>query len=207
MDNLINFLNKENVKSFLDIGANNGDFSKSIKGVFSNIKLFCIEANPIHEVNLQSKQLPYLIACLSDTEKDINFFVSKIGDGNSTGASYYKELTNYYSEGNYTTLFVKTKTLDTIFDSNNLYEFIKLDTQGSEIDIIKGGINLVKNARFIMTEVSVLMYNEMAPLKEDVFAYLNSIGYLPIEKIEEHKYADGTEFQEDWIFKNIEYKG
>lgn len=202
MNNLYEFLSENKIKSFLDIGANNGDISLTVKKHLPDVKLFCIEANPNCEHDLKIKELPYLISCLSDVEKDIEFFVSKIGDGKNTGASYYKELTDFYSEGNYNSLKVKTKTLDSIFSQDEEFEFIKLDTQGSEIDIIKGGLNLVKRTKFIMAEVSVLRYNDRAPLKEEVFAFLSTIGYFPIIKTEEHKYSDGTVFQEDWIFRN-----
>lgn len=202
MHSLLNFLHQQNINSFLDIGANNGDFSRQILNTFPNIKIFCIEANENCKNDLIGKNLPHMICCLSDTEKDIDFFISKLGDGKNTGASYYKELTPYYAENNYNTLKVKTKTLDTIFTSGEIFEFIKLDTQGSEIDIIRGGLRLVKKSKFIMAEVAVLRYNECAPMKEDVFSYLNSIHYDPHMKIEEHRYPDGTIFQEDWIFKN-----
>jgi hypothetical protein len=202
MYNLFQFLFNNKITSFLDLGANDGDFSWAIKSVFPNMKLFAIEANPNCEQDLKNKNISYMICCLSDTKKNIDFFVSKIGDGKNTGSSYFKEKTEYYSEGNYNILKTETKTLDEIFDDTYKFEFIKLDTQGSEIDIIKGGINLVKKAKYMMLEVAILEYNEGAPLKDEVFSYLKSINYLPVTKIHEHKYSDGRIFQEDWIFQN-----
>lgn len=202
MNNLLQFLFDNKIKSFLDIGANNGDFSWTIRFVFPNIQLFAIEANPNCQQDLKNRNIPHTIAILSDKEKDIDFFVSKIGDGKNTGSSYLKEKTEYYSEGNYNILKTKAKILDKIFDENHKFEFIKLDTQGSEIDIIKGGLNLVSRAKYMMLEVAILEYNEGAPLRDEVFTYLESIKYLPILKVDEHKYSDGRIFQEDWIFKN-----
>jgi len=204
MNNLIEFLYTINPGSLLDIGANNGDFSVNIKRAFPDIFLYAIEANPNCDHDLSIKNIPHMICCLSDTEKTIDFFISKLGDGKNTGASYYKEKTNYYSEGNYNILKVKSKTLDAIFSETIIFDFIKLDTQGSENDIIKGGINLIKRAKYVMLEVAILEYNENAPFIDEVFSYLNSINYVPVMKIEEHKYSDGRVFQEDWIFKNIE---
>jgi FkbM family methyltransferase len=202
MNNLLQFLYTIQPKSILDIGANNGDFSSYLKKVFPETFLFAIEANPNCKIDLTNKNIPHVICCLSDIEKNIDFFVSNLGDGKNTGASYYKEKTDYYKEGNYNTLNIRSKTLDSIFENSVTFDFIKLDTQGSEIDIIRGGINLVKRAKYLMLEVAILEYNENAPFIDEVFSYLESINYLPILKVDEHKYSDGIIFQEDWIFKN-----
>lgn len=202
MHTLLNFLYNNKINSMLDIGANTGDFSQVIRSIFPNIKIFCIEANSNCERDLKLKNMEYVIECLSDTEKEINFFVSTIGDGKNTGASYFKELTKFYSDGNYIATKVKTKTLDGIFNKQEIYDFIKLDTQGSEIDIIKGGLNLIKRAKFLMIEMSIRPYNENAPLKDEVVNYLKQIGYHPIIKTEEHIDENGIVFQDDWIFEN-----
>lgn len=200
---VLEFIRLNNIKSVLDIGANVGDFSNCIKSKFINLDLFLIEANPNCEKYLQQKNLPYKICCLSDTKKQIDFYVSTLGSETNTGASYYKEKTKYYDEGNYNTIKVKTETIDSLFP-DKIFEFIKLDTQGSEIDIIKGGLNLIKKAKYLMTEVSILEYNIGAPFKNDMLSFLYKHNYVPILKIDEHRFEDGRIFQEDWIFKNKE---
>jgi FkbM family methyltransferase len=203
MNNILNLIQKYNLTSFLDIGANVGDVSAHVRAVFPNIKIFCIEANPACEHDLTAKNLSYRIECLSDVISQKNFYVSTIGDGKNTGASLYKELTPYYSDEKYKTLDLITNTLDNIFPSE-IFDFIKMDTQGSELDIMKGGKNLCARAKFIKIEVAVLPYNLGAPFKDDVFSYLKSINYAPLLKDEEHKYEDGRIFQEDYIFYNME---
>ena len=55
---------------------------------------------------------------------------------------------------------------------------IKLDTQGSEIDIMNGGSRLIKNTSVIIVEVSHVEYNEKAPLVDEVREYMESVGFI-----------------------------
>jgi hypothetical protein len=48
---------------------------------------------------------------------------------------------------------VNVTTLDAYFASSKSILLIKLDAQGSELSILRGGINTIQNARLILTEV------------------------------------------------------
>lgn len=196
MINLLNVLKNNNIESILDVGANLGDWATFVKLNFPHIKLFCIEANQDCEQFLKNKNLNYLICCLSDCEKSVKFYK----DPNScisTGSSYYLENTNFFNNTNYVEL--QAKPLDAII--SDVFDYIKLDTQGSEIDIIKGGINTISKSKFVQIETSLIEYNINSPLKGEVFAYMQSIGFDPLIKVEEH-YMNGQLIQEDFIFRN-----
>lgn len=196
----IKLLIEQDTESILDIGAHFGDFTRGMKQQMPFATYFMIEANPECEPNL--KQVPftdYIITLLSDEEKEVTYYVDK-NNLTSTGNSYYKENTHFFSEENVIEKKVKAKTLDILFPEQS-FDFIKIDTQGSEIDIIKGGKNLVSKAKYILLECSVEKYNEGAPLVDDVKAFMNEIGYTDIAVVEEH-YFDGKLFQQDVLFKN-----
>jgi FkbM family methyltransferase len=196
MINIINFLKEKNIKSVLDIGANVGNWSSYIKQELPYMEIFCIEANPACEKFLIEKNLNYNIACLSDTNKNIKFYIDPTTQV-STGCSYYLENTKYFIDESY--IILETKKLDHTI--SNFYEYIKLDTQGSEIDIIKGGKNVISNAKYIHIETSIIEYNKNAPLKEEVFQFLKDLNFKPLYLVENH-YMDGNLIQEDFIFEN-----
>lgn len=198
---LLDFIENKQIQSFLDIGANIGDFSYNIKRRFPRINIFAIEANKNCEQDLLARAISYRITCLSDTKKKVNFYLSLLVDRKNTGASYFKEKTRFYDEGSYTTEVIETETLDDLF-TEGFFEFIKLDTQGSELDILKGGVNLVRKASYLSVEVAVQEYNDSAPMKDDVFSYLESIGFIPEVMTEDHLH-NGIIIQEDWIFRNV----
>lgn len=191
---------KNDVKSFLDIGANIGSFAMTVRNTFPDIEMFLIEANPFCDAALKRTGIPYDIVCLSDKEQDVKFFFE---DNNfqGTGASYYLEKTVHYSKQNFT--MMQTKLLDDVilakYGDYKQFDFVKMDTQGSELDILRGGKKTAANAKYILIETSLIEYNENAPLQEEVFKYMDSIGFKPTELIETHIHNDIL-VQEDWIF-------
>jgi FkbM family methyltransferase len=111
----------------------------------------------------------YHIGVLSDQDnKLVKFYQNDYYPG---GNSYYREIGcengRYFPQDKY--LEKMTKTIDTIVKERNfpLPDFVKMDVQGSETDIIKGGINTFKNASKMIVELQNTEYNEGA-LKSDV---------------------------------------
>jgi FkbM family methyltransferase len=194
MQDVINLINEQNLKSMLDIGANRGTYSHMIKSYLPDLDILMIEANPFCDGFLKKTGIPYEIVCLSDSEKEVDFFIE---DSNftGTGASYYLEKTEAYAKKNFTKM--TTKILDNVVKQP--YDLVKLDTQGSELDIMRGGKKTIAAAKYVLIETSIIEYNENAPLKEDIFNYMVSIGFNPHKMVEEH-FMNGILIQEDWIF-------
>lgn len=199
MNKVIDFIKENNVQGVLDIGANVGTFSLALRRTFPDMTIFMVEANPFCDGMLSRTGIPYSIACLSDSVKEVQFYLE---DKNmvGTGASYYLENTNFYSMRNFTN--ITTKLLDTVIEENCkdlTFDMLKMDTQGSEIDILKGCTSTLKTIKHILIETSLIQYNIGSPLKEQVFEFLASIGFNPVEKVEDH-FFNGQIIQEDWIF-------
>jgi hypothetical protein len=76
-----------------------------------------------------------------------------------------------------------------------------MDTQGSELDIIKGGTNTILHCKYLVIEVSLIETNENAPLKTDIIKYLNNINFKECEVLYTH-YDNNILCQEDILFKN-----
>lgn len=198
MNNLGEILSSCN--TLLDIGANVGSFSQGLKHAFPNIEVFMLEANPFCDAALSRTGIPYDIVCLSDTEKEVKFYFQQ-SNFVGTGASYYIEKTEWYNKDNFTLL--QTKLLDDVilakYGEHKQFDFIKMDTQGSELDILRGGKKTAAQAKYILIETSIIEYNENAPLKNEVIDYMSSIGFKPEYMLEQH-YHEGALIQEDWIF-------
>ena len=96
---------------------------------------------------------------------------------------------------------VNTTTLDQIVKKNGIPfpDFIKIDTQGSEIDILKGGNTILKNCSIIYLECPIIEYNLGAPSFSEYTSYMNSIGYSPYEICEIH-HVDKLLVQIDILF-------
>ena len=199
LDNQQNIIsNYFNPDSILDIGANTGQFYSKISKYYPNSKYLLIEGNESCEEELKKLNVDYKIVLLSDTEKEVDFWIDP-NNQNSTGNSIYKEKTNYFNNSSSTKY--KTKTLDSIVEET--YDLIKIDTQGSEIDIIKGGLNTIKKSKGIILEVSLVEYNQGSPLQEETFKFMSEIGFEPVEVIEKIYHPEnGQHIQNDILFIN-----
>ena len=160
-----------NPSRVLDIGANMGQWFQLIKSHFPDSEVLSIEANPHNLDNIRSVNPNSRIMLLGKEEVESDFFLSN-GPAHCGGASMYQETSPYYSEAKKITLPVKT--LDSLGER---FDFIKMDTQGSELDIIKGGLETVSGCAFLQIELGVLKYNKGAPLAAEVISYLNEIGF------------------------------
>ena len=196
--------------SILDIGAHYGEFSKFCKSLWKDVDLLMLEGNDECESVLEQLPFDHCIVLLSDTNKEVTLYLNP-KNLSCTGTSYYKERTRHYKES--VEIIKNTYTMDEVIEEidNKKYDIIKIDTQGSELDIIKGGLKTVQNCSYLIMEVPTLQYNEGSPLFDEIIEYMNNIGFSDYEIIEEHKWIDknentfeyGSTFQVDVVFKKL----
>ena len=206
LTNIINTLTSKGYKlnNVFDIGANAGKWTLKYEKVLNKSQFFLFEANPNHSrpKKLNKKHKWFNCVLSSPDIKEVKFYSLS-----GTGDSYYKERTHAYK--NCTPLQLKTITLD---DAINTYvlpkpQLIKLDTQGSELDILEGAKNIIKYVDIILIEMPILPYNKGAPLFNDYMNYLTSLDYIPVGP-EEFHFADNMFVQLDIAFlkKNVKTK-
>ena len=110
----------------------------------------------------------------------------KFGKG-ATGDSYYKENTSVYD--NVESVTKRVTTLDKLIEHQSLPlpDVIKLDTQGSEIDIMEGAQKALDHATFVYIECSLVDYNKGAPQLTEIISYMKSRDFIPCDVCEEHR--------------------
>tara|TARA_R100000988_G_C3980510_1_gene156646 strand:- start:15 stop:659 length:645 start_codon:yes stop_codon:yes gene_type:complete len=207
---LINLSKKYTPNTLLDIGAHHGNFSMFCKKLWKNVDSLMLEGNENCDEYLENLPFSHCIVLLSDSNKEVTLHLNP-KNPTCTGTSYLKENTKYYNDS----IKVKrnTYTLDEVTEEvGKTFDLIKIDTQGSELDIIRGGLNTIQKASYIIMEVSILQYNEGSPLFDEVIEYMSSIGFTNHEIIGENIWMDedtdnlkkGDLFQVDVIFSKSE---
>ena len=183
----------------LDIGANIGQFHKECKASYPNSFVFSIEASPECEKSLQQITDNYLIILLAKDDSEYSFY-SRKEDPTCTGNSIYRELTQFYSDDQLQVVNQKGVKLDDLFTESSEFDLVKIDTQGSELDIITGGMELIKKAKGVLLEVSLTQYNEGAPLYDEVIAFMQSINFEMVDILDEAR--NHGAHQQDILFLN-----
>lgn len=183
----------------LDIGANIGQFHLSAKYYYPQSFIFSIEASPDCEAELKQITENYYIGLLAKDNSEYDFY-SRKDTGIGTGNSIYREMTHFYSDDQLHIIKQHGIRLDDLFDASSEFDLIKIDTQGSELDIISGGLELCKKASGILLEVSITPYNEGAPLYDEVIEFMQNIGFTPKEVLDESR--NHGAHQKDILFIN-----
>ena len=58
---------------------------------------------------------------------------------------------------------------------------LKVDVQGYELEVLRGGAQTLARSEVVLLEVSLLEYNQGAPLMPEVVAFMNAAGFVPYD--------------------------
>jgi FkbM family methyltransferase len=190
------------INCIYDIGGWMGYWTENMSnGILKEKEFIIFEANPYYADALSKLGKKVFIDVLSDKKGlEVEYY-----DAPLSGESYYKENTNYYKD--HIPKKRITNTLDSIIEENNLIlpDFIKIDTQGSELDILKGGIKAINNAKVVYTECPIIKYNLGAPNIQDYLNFFDYFGFYPMNILETH-FMDNVLVQIDIVFMKKELK-
>lgn len=194
-------------QTLLDVGAHFGHFSAEFVKRYPLCKPTLVEANPHCTEQLKASQFPYKIFAASNRLGTGCFFINK-NDRTSTGNSLYREKTKHFVDANIETLEVPLRTLDSEF-TDETFNFIKVDVQGSELDVIHGGERIFRRARHVLMEISLVDYNENSPKAAAVIQKMRTLGFEMLDILEYHQSPElysGCTFQVDILFQNTASK-
>ena len=174
------------IKSILDIGAAHGHFSAFALRYWPEAKVTAIECNPVDKIYLDSTNWNVHYKCLGEEECKKTFYINPM-EKNGGGSSFYQENTKHFDNSEESLMQIET------LDSMELlpHDLVKIDTQGSELDILKGGKETIKQARFLLLELSFVEFNKGGALIDDILAYTRELGFRMIDTF-------GPEFGGHW---------
>jgi FkbM family methyltransferase len=190
----------------VDCGAAWGEWCGTMKPLFPESFIIAVDANKWTPENIPGSDVTE-IEVLSDVDdKEMTFFRKKenLDEGKfCTGDSLFKENTQHYQEHNTVESIVKTKTLKSLIEKHgkSKIDILKIDTQGSEILIMKGLGDTLKNVDFIELECSLVEYNLGGCNFYDIINFLKE-DFEIFDIIDLHKHHGQYLCQIDVIFQN-----
>jgi FkbM family methyltransferase len=160
--NFIKILTKYNPTLCLDIGANNGNYTKMLLE-FTDSKVISFEplpkafSNLSNLINFYSNRLETFNLGIADKKGELDLF---FGDSESEHASFSIDINkiDYVEKINKNKLNVAVTSIDLFVVENkiNKIDFIKIDTEGFEFEVLIGAKNTIKNLKpkFIQIEMN-----------------------------------------------------
>jgi FkbM family methyltransferase len=180
----LGFLNHFDVKTVIDVGANIGQFASEARKALPNAHIYSFE--PMKEC---------YSALLRSRASDSNFTAYNFALGESAGNSIIhknsyapsssilnnskilEEAFPFTKESTDETIVVKT--LDSVLDGTKLEKniLLKLDVQGYEEKVLRGGLNFLNHVSIVLAETSFYALYEKQPLFDDIYKFLKEKGF------------------------------
>lgn len=159
-----------------DIGASDGSWTHSCLNIFPNAKYFCVEPLSENEPHLQHvvsqhPQVSYWIGGLGATPTTLVMNVQSNGSSflnapNGVPFGIQRE--------------IPVETLDNLIADGlcSSPEFIKIDVQGFELEVLKGATEALKTAQVVLLEASFIKFQESMPIFHEVIATMLNYGFV-----------------------------
>lgn len=186
LPSLIRRLKKSNIRIEVvyDIGAYQGNWTKALKSQLDKrTEFFLFEPNIALRQQLLDTGYPVFSVLLSDKNGHRKFYTSS-----GQGDSYYPE----ESMGNNQPFEMDLPcfALDDLYaDKNNELkkpDLMKIDTQGSELDVLRGAQRIIDDLKILIVECPIVKYNLGAPTIQDYLDEIICMGFVPFQVVEVH---------------------
>ena len=216
-----NYIHLKRIKGFLskkvelndpiifDVGSHKGKLAKLMYDLYKNAVIYCFEPNKSMNDDLKKigNNIKVYNCALGEKNEEKQISINKI------------DLTNTLSKINENSLYLKIKNfILTKSKKDNVYEtiqvislenfciekkiknidFLKLDVEGYEYNVLLGAKNIIKNVKFVMLEVQKNnMYNGYS--KKNIEVFLKENNFILIKT-----FKFPFMFFEDRIYKRVQ---
>jgi FkbM family methyltransferase len=159
----------------VDVGAYSGEWTRGLLRLFPNTRVLMIE--PQHA---KSTELAALCSCHSGLELATVLLGPKAAERvvfyeSDTASSVLKDANHDKVPSRVLTM----TTLDNLVGERQFPppDFIKLDVQGYEIEVLRGAEQTLKSAEVILMEINLLPIYEDAPLAHQAVGFMADRGF------------------------------
>ncbi|HET6225684.1 MAG TPA: FkbM family methyltransferase [Bacteroidia bacterium] len=205
---------KFNIDLIIDVGANTGLYGKECRQSGYKGQLISYEplTNAFEKLIRNIKNDPawkaYNFALGSENSKQL------INVSANSHSSSILEISDTHTNAETSASYIgkqeiQIKTLDSVFDDikgKSREIFLKIDTQGFELNVLKGAANSLSKIHTVQLEMSLQSLYIGQPLYKDVMAFLHSNDYTLLDV--EPGFADsntGSLLQFDGIFRKSKF--
>ena len=204
----LRWLQEMNIRTVLDIGANEGQFALMIRKLLPQAAICSFEPIPDCYTKLighfnKDKAFKAFNVAIGDKEEIIEMNINDFSPSSSLLEIDQLHVENFKHTAHSTKQQIAVKTLDGLRSELNLAKpyMVKIDTQGYEDKVIKGGQQVLAEAAVIFVELSYRPLYKEQTLFDDIYNHLVRLGFQYHGNFEELlSPINGVVLQSDGIF-------
>lgn len=163
---------------FFDVGANVGLYTWEVAKVCPKRKILAFEPDPenleLLEMTQKEAGLKNLSLCpkaLSNQNNKVTFYQDPLTSATGCIKGKEKPWIEEYLNGSTNQITVNAMTMDSEVEDNKLPSLIKIDVEGHEIEVLKGAVHTLSNAK------PLLIIESFPPKQENVISLIQDFGY------------------------------
>jgi FkbM family methyltransferase len=168
--------NDFNPEHIFDVGAYSGEFAKLCRNVWPSAKLTCFEVLPHRVLELRSwcarDGKAVVIESLLGAEIKRAVPFHEMETASSVLEEHIPQVEPLRS--------YPMQTIDLVVKSQGLTapNFLKLDVQGYELEVLKGAQNTLSKMSVVLAEVNLIDIHKGAPLLDDLVLFMRDRGFV-----------------------------
>jgi FkbM family methyltransferase len=159
----------------IDVGAYSGEWTLALRGLYRETRVLMVEPQAARRARLEA---------LTHVHDGVEFVPALLGSAAAARVTFYQAETGSSvlrdpGNGSVHSTAMEMMTLDDITRGTRFEraDFLKLDVQGYELEVLKGAEHVLGSVEAVMMEVNLIAVYEGAPLVHEVVAYMAARGF------------------------------
>jgi FkbM family methyltransferase len=180
-DRIINIMVTNGLKLVFDVGANVGDFSRGIYSLSPKTKIHAFEIIPttFTELKRNTSEVQNLVCNNFGLSDETGQLTMHIGESNLVSTAFkidgMKDHQTYYNQELICDVMKGSEYLNK--NKISIVDFLKIDTEGSDLRVIKGFGDEIKKFKVIQFEYGIFNI-QSKDLLRDFYTYLSDNGFI-----------------------------
>jgi FkbM family methyltransferase len=198
-----------NYATIIDVGAHTGQFALFAWRRYPGSKLYCFEPLPrardtLRKVLSEHPNLEIFASAAGAASERRQFHVAGRDDSSSLLGITGRCSDAFPGTEEIKTIPVECQRLDETLDRSDLRRpcLLKIDVQGSELEVIEGGEGLLESVDDLLVELSYVELYEQQPLASDVITHLGARGFNLTGVFGQTRDRAGACLQADFLFSS-----
>ncbi len=185
------WLKKYSISTIIDIGANEGQFADKILPVFPNAEIHCFEPIPDVFGRLQrhfegNNKVQVHNYGLGEVAEKKQIFTNEYSPSSSMLEMLDLHKSNFDFAVKVEPLYISVARLDDFFSTALARPLlVKIDVQGYEMFVLRGGANVIDQADIVIIETTFQPLYKDQPLFDDIYTWFTARGFYYSGNIEQ----------------------